>query len=137
MTAESPSTVLLRRVAQLRDPEGVLALTDDEAAVLIQTGVSGLARHFEMSPRTLRRACAEKGTSLRGFRALLVIAGATTLLDSGLPVSDVARRLGFSSSQVFARFLRRECGATAGHLRASGSRPSKEPGYFTLSISHP
>ncbi len=121
MKEVSPSADSLRRIAQLRDPESVLALSDDEVDALIQRGVSGLARHFEMSPRTLRRVCAEKGIPLRGFRALLVIAGATTLLGSGLPVSAVAHRLGFSSAQVFARFLRRECGTTAGRLRNGAS----------------
>jgi AraC-like DNA-binding protein len=107
-----------RGIARLRDPEAAFTLTNDEVAVLIQRGVSGLARYFKVSPRTLRRLCAKKGISLREFRALLIVAAARTLLHSGLPVKDVARRLGFSSSQTFARFLRRECGATASRLHS-------------------
>jgi AraC-like DNA-binding protein len=85
--------------------------------VLVQRGASGLTRYFKLTPRTLRRVCAKKGVSLCEFRAVLIVADATALLCSGLPVKEVARRLGFSSSQRFARFLRREYGMTAGQLR--------------------
>ncbi len=105
-----------RLIAQLHDPEAVFALTDDEVAILIQRGASGLARYFKVSPRTFRRICAKKGISLHEFRAILTVAGAKALLRSGLLVGDVARQLGFSSSQTFARFIRRRCGTTARHL---------------------
>ncbi len=118
MIKPTPLASRTSAIAPLGEPEGVFALTDSEVAMLIQHSVSGLARHLDLAPRTLRRVCAEKGVSLRAFRALLVIAGARTLLQANFPVKDVAHRLGFSSSQTLARFIRRECGTTARELKA-------------------
>lgn len=116
-------TKRLRGIARLRDAEATFTLTNDEAAVLVQRGVSGLAQYFKVSPRTLRRVCAKTGVSLRALRAVLIVTSARTLLRTRLPIMDVAHRLGFSSSQTFARFLRRECGTTARELR-SGADPA-------------
>jgi AraC-like DNA-binding protein len=52
---------------------------------------------------------------------------ALRLLASDLPVRAIALRLGFASSQTFARFLRREFGATATALRLRAPQTDLDP----------
>lgn len=75
------------------------------------------ARTLGLSERTFRRQFERKGLRLSDLLGERRRQMALRLLASDLPVRTIADRLGFASSQTFARFLRREFGATATALR--------------------
>ncbi len=81
--------------------------------------VSDHARTLGVGANHLTRTCgAETG---RGAAALLnerrLHAARCLLEDTGAPVSDIARHLGFSSPALFARFVRRHTGKPPSALR--------------------
>lgn len=94
------------------------ALSDDEADLrLLRFGVRIVAEHLGISERTLRRQFQRQGIRLRDHIRRRRRELALRLLGGDLPVGTLASRLGFSSSQTFARFVRREFGETATGLR--------------------
>ncbi len=97
---------------------GLLDLTDEETVLFIlRFGIRLVAGRRGVSERTLRRQFERIGLRLSDLLQERRRDLALGLLAGDLPVGAVALRLGFSSSQTFARFLRREFGATARELR--------------------
>ena len=92
-------------------------LSDEIAVLLLRYGAHIVAERREMSDRTLRRAFERRGVSLLEHLRARRRAMALRLLSTGLSFETVAHRLGFASSQVFARFVRREFGRTGSELR--------------------
>lgn len=116
---ESPWPVVKAGGDFARHP-ACLDLQDEETVLsLLCEGIRLAANRRGMSERTLRRLFEREGLCLRdclqGRRRELTV----HLLEGHLSVGSVAERLGFSSSQTFARYLRREFGMTATGLRRS------------------
>lgn len=99
---------------ELPDAPAPTAGPDD---VLLRSGVKATALSLGVSERTLRRRFAKRGTRPNDRRAALRREGTLALLGGDLPIAAVASRLGFSSSQTFARFVRRVFGTTASAVR--------------------
>lgn len=101
---------------------------EDPLRLLLEEGVGSLARHVGMSARSLRRHCANAGLPLARRRKDLRADEVRRLLAMDLPVATIAQRLGFSSSQTLARFLKQRFGRTATQLRRSvGSGETGQP----------
>ncbi|WP_313888785.1 AraC family transcriptional regulator [Mycolicibacterium sp. CBMA 226] len=84
----------LLRDMMLSNPAPVLTL--DEAA-----------RQLTVSARTLRRHLAQEGVSLRDLQEETREALAEELLASGMPVAEIAERLGYSQVSSFTQAFRR------------------------------
>ena len=109
---------------------GPFDLLDEEAVLFVlQFGMRLTARKLGLSERTFRRRFERKGLRLSNLLGERRRQMALQLLASDLPVGTIAHRIGFASSQTFARFLRREFGTTATALRlrarATGCSPSR------------
>ena len=105
----------------------VLDLEDEEIVLLLlRGGVRLAARRQGISERTLRRYFQQQGVSLRDCLQRRRRELTVRLLDGHTSVATVATYLGFSSSQTFARYLRREFGTTATCIRRSvrAARPT-------------
>lgn len=87
------------------------------AEQLLARGTKGIAKERGVSVRTLQRRLAAQGLRARQVVAELGRERAKQLLRSGLRVGDVAFELGFSGTEAFSRFCRRELGATPTELR--------------------
>ena len=85
--------------------------------LLVQLGVRATARRLGVSERTLRRRFERHGIRLCDYLAARRREMTLGLLAGDSPVAAVADRLGFSSSQTFARYVRRGFGTTATGLR--------------------
>jgi len=85
--------------------------------------VEEVAIDLHVSPRRLRQLC----THWFGFppKIILEIAACETiaqeLLETRLPLSDIARRQGFREQAAFNRFFKRVTGESPGSYRASRS----------------
>ncbi len=78
------------------------------------TDQDDVAKALNMSVRTLRRRLTDEGTSYREIVAETAALLAEELLASGLTVSDVAHRLGYSGSPAFTEAFRHWEGTTPG-----------------------
>jgi len=100
-----------------RWPEDLLS--DEIAILLLRYGARIVAERREMCERTLRRGFQRRGVRLaehlRSRRRILAL----RFLATDLAFETVAHRLGFASTQVLSRFVRRELGTTATALRES------------------
>ena len=87
------------------------------------------AARLGVSERTVTRAFrAETGQSFGAWQAALRSQHAAILLGSGLPVEEVALRVGYRSASAFGASFRRTTGLTPGRLRGSGLAPGRMPG---------
>jgi len=101
-----------------------VALSEDEARCLLEGGVASLAALQRVSRRTVHRRLALLGTSPRVLITGLRRERTPRLLKEGIPLAEIAARLGFASTQTLARFVRREFGVTATELRKDRALPS-------------
>ncbi len=92
-------------------------LSDETALFIMQFGGHLAADSRGVSTRTLRRQFERHGVTLSEHMMRKRRELAMSLLADGVPIRDVARRLGFASAQTFARFVHREFGITATTLR--------------------
>lgn len=92
-------------------------LDEKDELRLLRFGVRKVAEHLGVSERTLRRRYERQGIRLRDHLRLRRRELAVDLLGGDLPVRTLSSRLGFSSPQTFARFVRREFGDTPTGLR--------------------
>ncbi|NUP50337.1 MAG: helix-turn-helix domain-containing protein [Catenulispora sp.] len=109
-----------RRVADRRMPWAAAAselLADDVS------GLAEVAKALAVSPRTLQSRLEEEGTSfaaladaVRRERALAMLA------QPGLPVTAIARRLGFATPSAFTRAFRRWTGVPPSEYRQAERR---------------
>ncbi|OKH82023.1 hypothetical protein EB75_13825 [Mycobacterium sp. ST-F2] len=84
----------LLRDMMLSNPSPVLTLDD-------------AARQLTVSARTLRRHLAQEGVSLRDLQEETREALAEELLADGMPVAEIAERLGYSQTSSFTQAFRR------------------------------
>jgi AraC-like DNA-binding protein len=101
-----------------RREDEVFDLLDDETVLfLLRFGIRLGVGLFGVSERTLRRRFKQRGIRLSDLLGERRRQEALRLLAGSVPLKAVALRLGFSSTQTLARYLRREFGATATALR--------------------
>ena len=96
---------------RLADPAEEL-LSEEMAILLVRFGVRGTAEKLGVSERTLRREYVKAGRTALEHVHHTRRTMALRLLVSRRPISEVARALGFASTQTFSRFVRREFGLT-------------------------
>jgi hypothetical protein len=113
----------------------ILDLTDEETVLFIlRFGLRLASGLFPFSERTRRRVYERRGLRLAELLKERRRELTLHLLATDLPVKTVALRLGFSSLQTFARYVRREYGMTATAVRTrlrdggKASGPSALPG---------
>ena len=111
MFGENPST---RRTLSVQgDPD----LTPEELMELVVHGGRGLILSTGVAGRTRRRMLARGGTSLHEIKRDARRKLAASLLSSSLPLKEIAKKLGYSSTQTLSRFIRQEFGTTPIELR--------------------
>lgn len=77
-----------------------------------------MARHFQLSERTLQRRLSEHGTSLNDLRDDIRREMSLTLLtETALPIADICYRLGYSAPSAFSRSVTRWFGASPRAVR--------------------
>ncbi|BAW05656.1 helix-turn-helix transcriptional regulator [Nocardia seriolae] len=91
----------------LRNPADMLSLPE-------------VARELAVSERTLHRRLAAEHTSFRGVLDQVRQLLATELLEQGLTVEAVGRRLGYSDSAAFSHAYRRWRGHPPGRAQLPG-----------------
>ncbi|MGK7756054.1 AraC family transcriptional regulator [Roseovarius sp. C03] len=83
-----------------------------------------LARHFRMSPSTLRRQFRDQGESYRGLKSSLRETRAKQLLaETDTPVAEVANLLGYAEPSAFFRAFQGWAGTSPAKFRTSTRRP--------------
>ncbi|ACL05837.1 transcriptional regulator, AraC family [Desulfatibacillum aliphaticivorans] len=83
-------------------------------------GFDDLARHMNMSPRTLRRRLKEEGTSFKNIVSDVQKEKAIHLLQTtNLPIQQIALELGYEDLPNFYRAFKRWTGKTPGDYRQS------------------
>ena|ERR1035441_8824075 len=99
------------------DARGDLGLTYEDLTELFRHGGRGLTLRTGVAGRTRRRRLAAGGTGLHELKRLERRRLAESLLASSLPLTEIAKRLGYSSTQTLSRFVRQEFGTTPIGLR--------------------
>ena len=106
------------RTSLLPSSADEFALLSEEMAIfLVRFGPRLAACRHGISERTLRRRFERRGLRLAVHVRESRLRMAERLLATDLPVTTVSDRLGFGSTQTFARFMRREFGETATAFR--------------------
>lgn len=107
-TTHELRTEIFREAAQLVAAEFSRPLTTEE-----------VARRVATSPRQLRRSFSEVGgTSFRSYvRRVRMLRAAHLLAATDLPVSEIARRVGYREPSQFTKAFKRTYGATPSDLR--------------------
>ena len=117
-------------------PNGAfLDLLDDEGVLFfLRFGIRVGAGTLGIAVRTLRRRFEKRGLRLADLLEARRRDETLRLLSGGLPIASIALRLGFSSAQTFARYVRRNFGTTATglrkRLRAGESGPFGRSGHL-------
>jgi AraC-like DNA-binding protein len=89
--------------------------------------MAAVAVEMGLHPRTLRRRLADEGETFEHLRDDVRFAVARELIElTGIPISEVADFLGFSSLAVFSRAFRRWSGASP--LEWRRRQPTSWPG---------
>ena len=112
-------------------PDDGLAVPADPRAVAVAsrlladpadgTPLSSWARRLHVGESTLRRSFVEEtGLPFSEWRSRVRVRAALPLLERGVPVAGVARRVGYSSVTGFAAAFRRRYGTSPGAWRSAG-----------------
>lgn len=102
MGRPSVSAGAVRRRALFEEAVAVIEQTYDQASLV------GLAQAIFTSERQLQRAFAEAGTSFQEtLQTIRMERSAELLVESSLPVSVIARLVGYQSAAQFAKAFRR------------------------------
>jgi AraC-like DNA-binding protein len=113
-----PLEISMEQPARLKPLMATLLLQPSDPRSLDQW-----AALLHMSPRTLTRAFQrEVGMTYRSFRRQAQLMHALEHLALGLPVSQVAQRVGFKSVSMFIQMFRSTLGTTPGRYYARGER---------------
>lgn len=99
-------------------------LSDELILFIVRFGLRLTASRWGMSERTLRRIFAALGTSPRELIHDVRRREARRLLATSLPLSDVARHLGFSTEKTFSRWVHEEFGRPPTAVRRAFRRPA-------------
>jgi len=83
--------------------------------------VPQLARELACTERTLNRAFALTGSTVRAERSRVRLDHAASVLLAGMPIAVAARRAGYASSRQLAAPFRRRFGVTPSRMRQVGS----------------
>jgi AraC-like DNA-binding protein len=121
----SPSSAARSQVPPELDGETLDRLDEETVLFILRGGIRLAAGKWGVSERTLRRRFQRKRLRLCDLLQKRRRDMTLRLLSGDLPVGAVAERLGFSSSQSFARYVRREFGATARELRRRQGMPAE------------
>jgi AraC-like DNA-binding protein len=97
---------------------GGLDWSEQAVSSLLAGGSKELASRSGVSVRTLRRHFNRDGLTLRGVVCAKRAAVILNLMQAGMPLAGIARRVGLSGSPALARFVRREFGTTPKVLAA-------------------
>ena len=111
MRRENPSTRKTRSVQS--DP----GLTPEDLTEIVVHGGRGLTLTTGVAGRTRRRMLARTGMSLHQVKREARRRLAASVFSSSLPLKEIPRQLGYSSTQTFSRFIRYEFGVAATALR--------------------
>ena len=111
MTVESPPT---RKILSAHCDSG---LRPEDLVELVERGGRGLILSTGVAGRTRRRMLARGGAGLNEVKRAARRTLAASLLSSSLPLKEIARKLGYSSTQTLSRFIRKEFGTTPIELR--------------------
>jgi AraC-like DNA-binding protein len=111
------------------DTAALLRIVGGLVVSLLDSGepsLDGVAQRLDLSPRTLQRRLAEGGASfgdlIDSIRRELA---ARHVLDSDLPMTEIAQLLGYSESAAFTRSYRRWHGLSPSrHRRQRGTNPA-------------
>lgn len=122
MPGENPST------QKILGAQSDSVLTPEELTELVVHGGRGLILNTGVAGRTRRRMLARGGTSLHDVKRAARRRLAASLLSSSLPLKEIAKKLGYSSTQTLSRFIRQEFGTTPIELRQELQR---EPSLFS------
>lgn len=97
----SPSQTTVQAVQHILDISMDESIPDEES----------VARLLAIGPRTLQRALKSEGTSFRDIRLRFLVERAQVLLtQTELPISDVAKELGYSNPRAFRRAFKKITG---------------------------
>ena len=106
------------RTSSLPSSAEEFALLSEEMAIfLVRFGPRLAACRQGISERTLRRRFEREGMHLAAYTKECRLKLARRFLATDLPLTTVSSRLGFSSPQTLARFMRREFGETSTAVR--------------------
>ena len=111
--------VIRTQIALLR-AEGGPASFGDQTLAALRGGAAdqaGVALRLGISPATLRRRLAAEGLSFRDLRQDVMRERADALLKTGLPLPEIAERLGFSDVRSFNRAYAARSGLTPAAMR--------------------
>ena len=92
-------------------------LSEEMAIFLVRFGPRLAASRQGISERTLRRRFERRGLRLAAYTMESRLKMVPRLLATDLSLKTISDRLGFSSQQTFARFMRREFNETATAVR--------------------
>lgn len=110
-----------RRIADRQAVTGVAGLVCEEIAANLAKSdltLDTVARTLGMSPRALQRRLSEQGETFQDLYDLVRKEAATDLLrHTGLPISEIAFRLGFAAVGNFTRAAKRWFGAAPSQWR--------------------
>ena len=129
----------MRRTDSGRKRPSTLALQDtifQDAARVIEAefarpiSVEEVAHRVATSPRQLQRAFAEVGgLTFRSYlRRVRMFWAAQLLTATDIPVSEVARRVGYREPSQFTKAFKRTYGATPSELREAGGGAGRAAG---------
>lgn len=110
-----------RRIADRQAVTGVAGLVCEEIAANLSKSdltLDTVARTLGLSPRVLQRRLSEQGETFQDLYDLVRKEAATDLLrNTGLPISEIAFRLGFAAVGNFTRAAKRWFGAAPSQWR--------------------
>ena len=92
-------------------------LSEEMAIFLVRFGPRLAASREGISERTLRRRFERRGLHLAAYTKESRLKMVPRLLATDLSLTTISDRLGFASSQTFARFVRREFNETPTEAR--------------------
>lgn len=90
---------------------------EETAVLLLQEGLEGAAERKGRSERTIRRRFEERGVRVSDFVERIRVRVTGEVLRQGLPLSIVARWLGFGSAATYRHFIQRRLGLGVRGLR--------------------
>lgn len=104
--ARHPAYQIVRKVAQ-EESQVERIVGEDTAVHLLEGGLRAVAARKRRSERSIRRLFEEGGTRASALIERIRVRVTEQVLHQGLPLSIVARWLGFNDAVTYRRFIRR------------------------------
>ena len=133
-------TIFVERQLALRDPASIDKRRSSAAGRLVarytqliaqgfssDRSVSDYAAELGVTPTHLTRVCQQtcERSALKLLNDRIHYEACVLLRDTGTPVQDIARRLGFQSAAYFTRSFQEKSGQTPSGFRRAGSIPAR------------